>query len=513
MTNPNRSMEQNSQQTSAAKPSIKKAIIIGTGFAGLGMAIALKKHNIHDFVILEKQHDVGGVWRENTYPGAACDVPSHLYSFSFYLNPNWSRTFAPQAEIYAYLQDCAQRYQLLQHINFGAEVSAASYNESEQIWQVRLKNGQVLHSQMLITAMGQLSQPAFPNIEGRESFTGPSFHSAQWDHSIDLSDKRVAVIGTGASAIQFVPAIAQRVKSLSVFQRTPAYIMPRPDGANSGLKKRLFGQFPILMKLQRLAYYTQYESRAIAFTRFKGLMKFAVGIPFRRLLTSQLADPTLRQKMTPDYQIGCKRILLSSNYFEAFNRPNVQLVTDNITRITPSGVQTKDGKTHDVDLLIYGTGFAATEFLAPLTITGVGGIDLNTAWADGAKAYLGITVPKFPNFFMLYGPNTNLGHNSIVFMIESQIAHVMRCIKKMEQTKTNVIEVQPNEYEQFAATVQKNLAHTVWTGCQSWYIDGRGYNSTNWPGFTVSYRWITKRRSLAAYRLSSSSETTLRGAA
>ena len=479
---------------------VKKAIIIGSGFAGLGMAVALKKFNIDDFVILEKGHDVGGVWRENTYPGAACDVPSHLYSFSFFPNPYWSRTFAPQSEIYTYLQNCAKAFQLAPQIKVNCEVCGASYDESAQHWQVFLKNGEIMYSQILVTAMGQLSLPALPKIEGKDHFLGPTFHSANWDHSIDLSSKRVAVIGTGASAIQFVPAIAGKVKEMRVFQRSPAYIMPRPDGANSEWKKRLFKRFPSLMKLQRLACYLQYESRAIAFTRFKGLMKFAVGIPFHRLLNRQLTDPLLRQKLSPDYQIGCKRILLSSNYFTTFHRSNVHLVTEKIRQITPTGIETIDGKLHEVDLIIYGTGFAATDFLAPLAIKGVGGRDLNTVWSEGARAYLGMSVPHFPNFFMLYGPNTNLGHNSIVFMIESQITHVMRCLKKMEKEDAKVIEIKNDEYENYTSRLQKNFSHTVWTGCSSWYVDAKGYNSTNWPGFTISYRWLTKTKSLDAYR-------------
>ncbi|MET3120869.1 cation diffusion facilitator CzcD-associated flavoprotein CzcO [Oxalobacteraceae bacterium GrIS 2.11] len=498
MTMTNNGIEHRSPQVD----TVKKIIIIGTGFAGLGMAIALKKNHIDDFVILEKQHDVGGVWRENTYPGAACDVPSHLYSFSFFLNPDWSRTFSPQSEIHAYLRQCARHFQLLPHIRFGCEVSAASYDELEQHWRVVLQNGEVLLSEIVVTAMGQLSRPVVPEMEGRESFQGPAFHSARWDHSIDLRGKRVAVIGTGASAIQFVPAIADQVGTMQVFQRTPNYILPRADSANSALKKKLFRRFPALMKLQRLAYYTQYESRALAFTRFKALMKLAVGLPFQRLLRTQLPDLVLRQKMTPDYQIGCKRILLSSDYLATFNRPNVQLVTDHIDRITPAGVQTKDGTVHAADVLIYGTGFAATKFLAPLTIKGAGGLDLNAVWSQGAKAYMGISVPDFPNFFMLYGPNTNLGHNSIVIMIESQIAHVMRCLKKMDITKKRVIEIDAAEYKKYTDTIQKDIGHTVWNGCNSWYVDAQGYNSTSWPGFTITYRWITRMRSLDVYRFS-----------
>lgn len=479
-----------------------KALIVGTGFAGLGMAIALKKQGVKDFLILEKADDVGGVWRDNSYPGAACDVPSHLYSFSFHPNPHWSRKFAPQGEILAYLRDCARHFGLRAHVRFGAEVQSAQFDEQLQLWRVRLADGSELKSNVFITAVGQLSRPAMPAIEGQDSFQGHAFHSARWDHGHDLAGKRVAVIGTGASAIQFVPAIADRVDSLTVFQRSPAYILARPDRAYSALEKALCRHMPWLMRLHRLAIYVQYESRALAFTRLKGLMKLAVGLPARKLLRQQVDDAALRARMTPDYPIGCKRILLSSEYLATFNRPNVQLVTQGVRRITPTGVQTTDGQVHAVDAIVYGTGFAATEFLAPMAIKGRAGKDLNAAWAQGAKAYLGMTVPEFPNFFMLYGPNTNLGHNSIVYMIESQIAHVMRCMKQMDRRGARLMEVVPGVFERFNAHVQSDLGHTVWNGCKSWYIDANGHNSTNWPGFTLSYRWLTRTASLGAYRFS-----------
>ena len=395
------------------------AIIIGTGFAGIGMAVALQKAGIKDFVILEKKQDVGGVWRDNTYPGAACDVPSHLYSFSFEPNPDWSRVFAAQGEIHQYLQRCADKYGLRKYIRFGAEVASAQFNEATSQWQVMQKDGTVLSAALLISGTGQLSRPAFPKLVGMESFQGHIFHSATWDHSYSLAGKRIAVVGTGASAIQFVPAIAGLVEHLKVFQRSPAHVMPRPDRAYSGREKTLLRNVPWLMKAYRASIYLRFESRALAFTRFKFLMKWAVGIPFRKLLNEQVDDPVLRQKLTPDYPFGCKRILLSSEYLKTISRPNVELITDGIVRVTESGIETVDGKQHEVDAIIYGTGFAATEFLSPMRIVGRGAIDLNQAWRDGSRAYLGLAVPDFPNFFMLYGPNTNLGHNSIVYMLES----------------------------------------------------------------------------------------------
>ncbi len=475
-------------------------LTIGAGFAGIGMAIALKKAGLGEFLILEKRNDVGGVWRDNTYPGAACDVPSHLYSFSFEPNPNWSRVFARQDEIHQYLRHCASKYGLLSSIRFNSEVAFASYDEALALWTVSLTNGQVLQARHVVTATGQLSRPVYPQIEGMNSFQGPVCHSAHWDHTQDLRGKRVAVVGTGASAIQFVPAIADQVGQLSVFQRSAAYILPRPDGPYAGWRQAMFRALPFTMTLHRARIYAQYESRAIGFTRIKGLMDLAVGMPFRRLLRRQVPDAALRAQLTPDYPIGCKRILLSNDYLATMAKPNVKLVTQGIRRITPTGIETTDGQHHPADAIVYGTGFAATEFLAPMSITGRKGQELNAAWRQGAQAYLGMTVPGFPNFFMLYGPNTNLGHSSIIYMLESQIAHVLRCMKAAQQAGAHEVEVDARRYASFNDTVQQRLRATVWQGCKSWYVDANGHNSTNWPGFTFGYRWLTRHSSLDAYR-------------
>ncbi|EDT03523.1 alpha/beta hydrolase fold domain-containing protein [Burkholderia ambifaria] len=476
------------------------AIIIGAGFAGIGMAIALQRAGIHDFVIVERSHDVGGVWRDNRYPGAACDVPSHLYSFSFESNPNWSRVFAPQPEIHAYLQHCARKYGLARHLRFGAEVERAEHDEARALWHVTLADGTTLSAAVLVSGTGQLSRPAMPDLPGIDTFRGRAFHSAHWDRDYPLAGKRVAVVGTGASAIQFVPAIAGDVERLVVFQRSPAYVMPRPDRAYRPWEQALFRRLPWAMKLHRASIYVRYESRAIAFTRLHGLMDVAIGRPFRKLLARDVRDPALRARLTPDYPIGCKRVLLSSDYLAALDRDNVELVTQRIRRVTETGIETDDGVHHPVDAIVYGTGFAATAFLSPMRITGRDGLDLNDAWRRGAQAYLGLTVPGFPNFFMLYGPNTNLGHNSIVYMLESQIAHVMRCVRAMRRDGASAIDVDPRRYRRFNAHVQQRLEGSVWSGCKSWYVDASGHNSTNWPGFTLTYRWITRFTGLSAYR-------------
>lgn len=476
------------------------AVVIGAGFGGICMGRALLRAGVRDFVILERAHEVGGVWRDNRYPGAACDVPSHLYSFSFAPNPDWPRRFAAQPDILAYLKQCARDAGLQPHLHFGQEVAQADYDEANALWTVATATGAALHTRLLVTATGLLSRPALPGLAGSDSFAGPAFHSARWDHTTALAGKRVAVIGNGASATQFIPAIAREVKELLVFQRSPSWLKPRGDRAYPAWRKRLFRRLPLAMGLHRALIYTGYELRALAFTRFQGMMQLAVGLPFRRMLARDVADPRLRASLTPDYPIGCKRILLSDDYLASFADPRVRLVTEAIARIVPEGIETADGSLHDVDAIIYGTGFAATDFLAPMTIRGRGGLDLNAAWRGGAEAYLGMSVPGFPNFFMLYGPNTNLGHNSIVYMLESQVAHVMRCLAGLKSTDATTVEIEPGVHRAFNTALRKRLDKSVWNGCNSWYLDRHGRNSANWPGFSFSYRWRARHASLSAYR-------------
>ena len=486
-----------------AGPAVHQAIVIGAGFGGICMGVALRRAGVEDFLILEKGSEPGGVWRDNTYPGAACDVPSHLYSFSFAPNPDWSHTFARQDEIHAYLHDCVRRFGLGGHLRFRTEVAGADYDEARALWEVSLANGERLLARLLVSATGLLSRPTLPRLPGIGSFRGPAFHSAQWDHACALSGKRVAVIGTGASATQFVPAIAARTARLTVFQRSPSYVIARGDRAYRPWHRALFRRLPLAMRLHRGLIYVKYEARALAFTRMKAILSLAVGRPFRRLLARDVPDPGLRARLTPDYPIGCKRILLSDDYLSVFSRPGVALVSQPIRRITPGGIETDDGAHHEADVLIYGTGFAATEFLAPMRIRGRGGRELNEAWRAGAEAYLGVAVPGFPNFFMLYGPNTNLGHNSIVYMLESQVEHVMRCRREMIAAGAASIEVEPAAHRRFNARLHARLAGAVWQGCSSWYLDRHGRNSANWPGFTFSYRALTRHASLGAYRFAS----------
>lgn len=427
-------------------------------------------------------------------------MPSHLYSFSFAPKPDWSHTFARQAEIHAYLHDCARRFDIERHVRRHATVAGADWNEARALWEVRLASGERLLARLLVSATGLLGRPVLPRLPGIDRFAGRAFHSAHWDHGCSLAGKRVAVIGTGASAIQFIPAIAGQVAQLSIFQRTPAWIKPRGDRPYARWQRDLFRRVPLLMRLHRGLIYIAYESRALAFTRMKNMMWLAVGKPFRKMLAREVADPALRARLTPNYPIGCKRILLSDDFLGVFRQPGVRLVTEAVASVTPDGIETHDGKHHACDVIIYGTGFAATEFLAPMTIRGRHGRELNEAWREGADAYLGMSVPGFPNFFMLYGPNTNLGHNSIIYMLESQVAHILRCRRAMLAAGAASVEVESAPHGRFNARLRRRLGGSVWQGCSSWYLDRHGRNSANWPGFTFTYRFLTRFASLLAYR-------------
>ncbi|PVY70007.1 cation diffusion facilitator CzcD-associated flavoprotein CzcO [Tamilnaduibacter salinus] len=467
-------------------------LIIGAGFGGLGMAIRLKERGRNDFLIVEKGDDVGGCWRDNTYPGAACDVPSHLYSFSFERHYPWSRRFAPQAEILDYLQYCARKYAVDDRIRFNTEVCEAHYRDEDGLWSVTLSDGDTLTTRALITATGQLNRPAYPPLSGIDDFAGAHFHSARWDHGVDLTGKNVAVVGTGASAIQFVPEVAKSAGHLTLFQRSAAYVLPKPDRLYHPTEHWVMSKLPVTQTLDRLKLYTTFETRVLGFTVFKKAM---VGYEwlFQRHLKKQVQDPELRRTLTPDYPMGCKRILMSNNYYDALTRDNVSVVGHGIESVTRNGLVDDTGTHHPADVIIYGTGFQATDFLSPMTITGRDGKSLNDAWRDGAEAYLGITVHGFPNLFMLYGPNTNLGHNSIIYMLESQIDYVLQCIDALDRPDVQAMEVRPEPQSRFNDRLQAQIRNTVWDqGCDSWYKTASGKNTNNWPGFTFDYRRRTR---------------------
>ncbi|MEU5879144.1 NAD(P)/FAD-dependent oxidoreductase [Spirillospora sp. NPDC047279] len=470
-------------------------VIIGSGFGGIGMAIRLKQAGIDDVVILEKAGELGGTWRDNTYPGAACDVPSHLYSFSFERKTDWTRRFPPQPEILDYLWHCARKYDVLRHIRFGTEVTEARFDAGggKAVWRISTGDGAELSARVLVSACGQLNRPTLPEIDGIETFTGPSFHSARWDHGLDLTGKRVAVIGTGASAVQIVPEIAKDAAAVRLFQRSAPYVIDKPDRPYRGWEKALLAAVPGVYELSRAKIYALYESRALGFIKYPGLMK-VMERRFRKSLDEQVPDPGLRAALVPGYPMGCKRILISNDYYPALTRPGVDLVTDPIARVTPAGVTTRDGTEHEVDVIVYATGFLSTDFLAPMKITGRDGRDLDDAWRDGAEAHLGITVSGFPNLFLLYGPYTNLGHNSIIYMLESQIRYVLGCVEALRGAGLDWIDVRPDVLDAFGREMQERLRSTVWeAGCDSWYMNADGKVVNNWPGFTFAYRRATRR--------------------
>lgn len=476
----------------AAQTGILDAVIIGTGFSGLCVGIKLKEAGKHNFAILEKAAEVGGVWRANTYPGACCDVPANLYSFSFAMKDDWSRRYPPQPEIQAYMKDTARHYGLYPHIRFNTGVTAANYDDASGLWTVHTDNHETLQARAFITGVGQLGRPAYPDLKGVENFQGKLFHSADWDWDYDLTGKKVVVIGTGASAIQFIPEVAKQAAQLEIIQRTAPYVIPKPDTEYGPGHRFLFRYIPGFQKVYRMFWYLVGEMSCGAFNRGSGLANFYARIT-RWHMHYHVKDPELRAKLTPDYPIGCKRVLFSSNYFEAIARPNVDIITSQIAEVRNHSVLLESGEEIPADCIIYGTGFKATEFLAPMEITGKHGQALNQAWAEGAEAYLGITVAGFPNFFMLYGPNTNLGSNSIVFMIECQTRYIMRCLHSLLDDGKKSLEIREDIQRHFNEDLQAKLKDSVWNaGCSSWYHNAAGKVTNNWPGYTRKYRRLTR---------------------
>ncbi|MAA76254.1 MAG: 4-hydroxyacetophenone monooxygenase [Salinisphaeraceae bacterium] len=484
-------------QPTDAQPRVA---IVGSGFSGLCMAIRLKQAGFEDFVLLEKGDEVGGVWRENTYPGAACDVPWHLYSFSFANLGGFSCPYPEQPEIQAYQKRCAEHFALYPHIRFDSFVAGAHYDEQRHQWQVNV-NGAEESFDVLVTAVGQLSRPGWPKIPGEEDFEGHSFHSAEWDHDHDLNGRRVLVIGTGASAIQFVPEVAKQARHLTVFQRSAPYLLPRFQRQYGPINRWLFKTFPGYRDIFRFLLRWVGDASVPAFNAQSRLSKVFQWVT-RWHRNRQVKDPALREKLTPDYVIGCKRILFSSNYYPALTRENVELVTSPIERITADGVVTEDGREHAADTLIYGTGFKATEFLAPMDIYGLGGRLLADRWQHGAEAFKGITVDGFPNLFMCYGPNTNLGGNSIIYMIECQTHYILEAVKALSQPGRESLAVKPEVVADYNRKLQHELEGTVWNwGCSSWYHTADGRITNNWPGTNIRYKRETSELDLSNYEV------------
>jgi cation diffusion facilitator CzcD-associated flavoprotein CzcO len=496
-------MSETPHQASQPEEIKVDVLIVGGGFSGLCMAIKLRQAGMNSFLLLEKSDDIGGTWYDNRYPGCACDIPSHLYSFSFEPSPDWSRMYPGQQEIHDYLKRVVQRHELAPQIRLNTRFHEATWDEAENVWHATAGEGLRIRARVIVSGIGGLHVPEYPKLKGIERFAGPKFHSSIWDHTVDLDAKSVAVVGTGASAIQFVPQIAPRAGKLHLFQRTPPWIVPRMDFPIEEKWKQRFRRFPLAMRAFRQLIFWRQEVRVLGFLGNRYVRGKATEIATHHL-EKQIKDPKLRAALKPNYELGCKRVLVSDDYYPTLNRPNVELVTDAIAEVREHTIVTADGVERPIDVLIFGTGFRATEPLIGIRLIGRGGVEIHDAWRERMSAYLGITVSGFPNFFLLLGPNTGLGHNSIILMIEAQVRYVMSCLKLMKRRKRQVLEVRPETQKQFVADIYRRLEGTVWQsgGCHSWYQDQRtGENTTLWPGSVVAYTRRTRAVLPADYEL------------
>jgi cation diffusion facilitator CzcD-associated flavoprotein CzcO len=476
--------------------------IIGAGFGGIGMAIQLEKAGIRSYTIFERAGEIGGTWRDNTYPGAACDVPSHVYSLSFEPNPDWHRRFAGSDEIQAYLMGLVDKWRLRARLRLNTEIVDARFDEQAGAWTLTSAAGHTFRARVVIAGVGGLVDPSLPDIKGLQSFTGETFHTARWNHDYDLTGRRVAVIGTGASAVQVVPSIAREVEQLHVFQRTPAWVVPKHDRAYSARTRRLLERFPLLLRLSRWSKY--------ALSELFGPMVFLDSPRLSAIgergslahLHRQVRDPELRRKLTPHFQLGCKRILISDDYWASFERPNVELVTDPIEEVERTGIRTADGQLRPVDALILATGFQLGLATAPFPVTGRGGCSLNEAWSRGAVAYKGMAISGFPNWFTLMGPNTGPGHTSVLVFTEAQISHALGAIRKLRDEGLKYVDVRQDVMDRYNAGIQRRMPHMVWSsGCNSWYLSEDGSNHSLYPGFAAEYVLRTRRFRPADYEI------------
>ena len=481
---------------------VPRVAIIGSGFSGLCLAIRLKQAGIDTFTIFEKGVRLGGTWRDNTYPGAACDVPSFAYCFSFAQKTDWSRKWSPQAEILAYIDECARRFGVLPHVRFGTEIASARFDAATAAWTLRTTAGEEITADVLVSAVGQLNRPSIPDLPGLDAFRGEKFHSARWNHAYDLAGKDVAVVGNAASAIQFIPQIAPRVRRLYVLQRSPNWMVPRNDRAYTEREKVRFRRRPWLARFYRSWLWFRLETAFFPVIRRNNFMSRAVERHARQYMEEHVTDPALRAVLVPDYPPGGKRLLISDDYYQTLGRPNVELVTAGIDRFTEDAIVVRDGRRLPVDCVILATGFESTAFLAPMRIEGRDGRSLHDEWQRGARAYLGLSVAGFPNLFMMYGPNTNLGHNSIIFMIECQAQYIMDCLAQMRARDAAWIDLRPEVMEAYNAELERKLAGTVWAATgKSWYKTADGTITNNWPGTTVRYWWETRHADLARYEV------------
>ena len=472
-------------------PRDLRVVIVGAGFGGIAAAIDLGRHGFRDIKILEAAEELGGTWFHNTYPGAACDVPSHLYSFSFAQRRDWSRLCSPQREILTYVRGVAAEYGVDRLVVPNTRVTACEFDEESTTWTVTAESGEEYEADAVVIATGQLNQPHYPRLEGIDSFEGNAFHSARWDHEYPLEGKRVAVVGTGASAVQFVPEIAKVAGRLTIFQRSGNWFLPRKNHRYPRPMKALIKRLPGLQAFRRrfMFNYGEVLTAAIRHPKVVGPLVKSRSVAFMRL---QLRDRSVREKVWPDYTFGCKRVLFSSHWLPALQRPNVDLVTEAVTRVEPEGVVSADGNLHEVDCIIYGTGFKTTDFMFPMEVTGRGGRALHEEWADGAHAHLGMAIPGFPSLFVMYGPNTNTSGGSIIFYLEMQAAYLRQALEHVRDRGAAAIEVRREVEAAGDREVQARFEGTAWTQCDSWYRDEQGRIVTNWPGYMREYEEATR---------------------
>ncbi|MCX4731555.1 NAD(P)/FAD-dependent oxidoreductase [Streptomyces sp. NBC_01363] len=480
-----------------------RVAVIGSGFGGLGAAVRLRREGITDFVVLERAESVGGTWRDNSYPGCACDVPSHLYSFSFAPNPEWPRTFSGQEHIRAYLEHVADTFGLRPHLRLGHEVTVMRWDREELHWAIETANGASFTADVVVSASGPLSDPKTPDVPGLADFPGKVFHSARWDHDADLTGKRVAVIGTGASAIQIVPAIQPKVGSLTLFQRTPPWVMPRMDRKISGVERRLHRALPITGTARRGLLWGIRELQVSAFTKHPGELGVVERIA-KANMARAIKDPALRAKLTPSYRIGCKRILLSSAYYPALAKPNVDVVASGLAEVRGSTLVASDGTETEVDAIVFGTGFHVTDMPIAERVVGADGITLADSWKDGMQALRGASAAGFPNWMTIIGPNTGLGNSSMILMIESQLNYMADYLRQLNVLGGRVaLDARASAVGAWNRRVQERMKRTVWNtgGCNSWYLDANGRNTTVWPGTTAEFRKVTRSVDLSEYEV------------
>ncbi|QBI54911.1 flavin-containing monooxygenase [Streptomonospora litoralis] len=478
-----------------------RVAVVGSGFSGLGTAIRLLQEGITDFLVFERDHEVGGTWRDNTYPGCQCDVMSHLYSFSFARNPGWKSTYGRQEELFAYLRDCADRFGARPHIRFGHEVLDARWDEDVRRWRIETSQGEYTAG-VLVTGAGYLSEPAVPDVPGLAGFEGPVFHSSRWDHDFDLDGKRVAVIGTGASAIQFVPKIQPQVGRLDLYQRTPPWIGPKNDKPTGAVQSWMLHNVPGYQRFRR--NFNMWGREFLAFVMSRPKMAARMQSMASNHLDKSVPDPELRARLRPDYVMACKRLLFSNTYYPAVQQDNVELITDGIDHVRPGSIVTADGREREIDAIILGTGFRATDQPITERVHGRGGEQLREVWRrEGISAHRGTTVPGFPNLFMMLGPNTTLGHSSQVVMIEAQIKYLLSALKHMARTGVDSVEVRPEAHRAWNERLAASLDGTVWNAgnCRSWYLDEHGRNPSIWPTYTWRFRRATKRFDPGEYSL------------